>query len=231
MKIEVCADALETALIADQFGVDQIELCSALSVGGLTPNYALIEACATQTNLKVNVMIRHQEGNFVYNNQAIDVMLQDIKQVKLAGGNGVVFGCLTSENTIDIDQNKILLKQAKHLGLSVVFHRAFDFLIEPFEGLETLINMGFDAVLTSGQAPTAYEGITIIKQLVELSKGRISILAGSGVNASNASDISKTGVDVLHFTAHQTVNESTALGMGNRTVPNTDKIKSILNSL
>jgi len=230
MKIEFCIDSIDGAIAAKKFGANRVELCSALNVGGLTPSFGLIEQCAQQ-GVEVHVMIRHIEGGFNYSKDAILVMLQDIKIAKKAGAAGVVFGCLTSENKLDFESNIDLIEAAKSLNLEVTFHRAFDFVKNPAEALTSLINFGVDRILTSGQHDKAINGIKNIKELVKLANGEIEIMAGSGVNSTNAIELSKTEIDALHFTIHQSITETESLGMGVRTVIDEEKIKGILNLL
>jgi copper homeostasis protein len=173
-------------------------------------------------------MIRHLEGGFVYSDKDVETMNKDISNVSIAGAHGVVFGCLTPEKEINLDQNKQLFSHAKSLGLEVTFHRAFDFCSDPKSTLDTLIEIGFDRLLTSGQEPTAIEGKETIRRMVLQSNGKIDIMVGSGVNASNAKELSELGVDALHFTSHQTNPEKEQLGMGVKTIPNPEKIGSIL---
>lgn len=227
MIFEFCIDSIEGAIAAQQNGVKRVELCAALNVGGLTPSYGLIEQCA-QLNVEVHVMIRHIEGGFVYSQEDILVMQQDIKMAKQAGAYGVVFGCLTSENTLDMDSNIMLIETAKELNLEVTFHRAFDFVDDSIATLTSLINLGVDRILTSGQKDKAIEGIDTITHLAKQANGQIEIMAGSGVNANNALALANTGIDALHFTIHQANNETGSLGMGTRTTFDEEKTTSIL---
>ena len=228
MTVEICGDSIESYKLAKQFGAKRIELCSALSVGGLTPSMGLIEECSKIDGVEIHAMIRHIEGGFVYTEEDIATMIKDISHVSISGGHGVVFGCLTSNNEIDIEKNKNLISHAKNLGLEVTFHRAFDFCKNPDTALNVLIEMGFDRLLTSGQEPTAIEGKTVIKHLVSQSNKKIEIMVGSGVNASNAKELSSLGIDALHFTSHKVNSEKEKLGMGNKTIPDPEKIGSIM---
>ena len=229
MTFEFCIDTVEGAITAQQFGVKRVELCSALSVGGLTPSYGLIKQCA-QYDVEVHVMIRHIEGGFVYAKEDIAIMQQDIQLAKEAGAAGVVFGCLTEQNTLDMDNNILLIETARDLDLEVTFHRAFDFVQDSEKALTSLINLGVDRILTSGQQDKAIDGIDTIAQLVEQANSQIEIMAGSGVNASNSMALAETGIDALHFTIHQNNNETNSLGMGTRSVIDEEKIKKILMS-
>ena len=230
MQLEVCVEKLETALVADKFGADRIELCSALDLGGLTPSHGLIESCIEQCSLDIFVMIRPKPGNFIYNDNEISIMKKDIEFAAKSGADGVVFGCLTDVNELNIKQNKELLDLAKSLNLGVTFHRAFDFIYNKEIALSQLINMGFDRILTSGGEKTALEGIKNIKRFVKLSRNSIEIMAGSGVNPANALPLSNTGINALHFTARKSISGENFLNMGNEFVPDIEKIKAIISN-
>ena len=226
MTIEICTDSLEGAILAETFGAKRIELCAALSVGGLTPNYGLIHDCV-EKNVEVHVMIRHKEGGFIYSNSDVIIMKKDIEKAKEAGANGVVFGCLTKNNEIDTAQNHELVAFAKSLSLEVTFHRAFDFVSNFSKALEELIALKFDRILTSGTKPTAFEGKEIIEQIVKQAQNRIEIMAGSGINSINVQEIATTGVNAIHFTSHRKDANNSKLGMGSLNIPDPKKISAI----
>lgn len=230
MQIEVCVEKLETALAADKLGADRIELCSALDLGGLTPSHGLIESCVEQCSLDIFIMIRPKPGNFVYDDNETSIMKKDIEFAAKSGADGVVFGCLTGVNKLDINKNKELLDLAKSLKLGVTFHRAFDFIYNKETALNHLINMGFDRILTSGGEKTAMEGIKNIKRFVTISKNNIEIMAGSGVNPANAPQLANTGIDALHFTARKSMSGNNSLNMGKEFVPDVEKIKAIISN-
>ena len=230
MKIEFFIDSVDGAIAAKKFGANRVELCTALKVGGLTPSFGLIKQCVQQ-GVEVHVMIRHVEGGFNYTKEDVLIMLQDIKMVKDAGGAGVVFGCLTPQKELDFESNIDLIEAARNLDLEVTFHRAFDFVTNPTEALTSLINFGVHRILTSGQHNKAINGIENIKEFVKQANGEIEIMAGSGVNSTNAIALSETGIDALHFTIHKLNIETEALGMGVRTLIDEDKIRTIINSI
>jgi len=227
MNIEICINSLEGAIIAERYGAKRVELCSALSVGGLTPSFGLIKQCVQKTKVEVHVIIRPKEGGFVYNLEDISLMKIDISAAKRAGAKGVVFGVLTKDNTI-ADYNITLVEFAKTLNLEVTFHRAFDFLIDYKLGIEKLIEIGFDRVLTSGTKPTAIEGIEVIASLQKRFGDKIQIMAGSGVNKKNALQLANTGIENLHFTAQKPISINTQFSMGEVTVVDEEKIKNII---
>lgn len=227
MTFELCTDSFEGAKMAQKYGAKRIELCSALSVGGLTPSPSLTTLCSSLKNVETHVMIRPREGNFICSNTDLEIMLKDISLHAKAGAKGVVFGCLTTDNQVGLQQNITLVEEARKFDLECTFHRAFDFVDSPKEALESLINIGFHRVLSSGGQPTAMEGVAQLRQMVNQANGHIEIMAGSGVNSSNALDLSNIGVDALHFTSHHSNTLSNNMGTNN--TPNPDKIKSILN--
>jgi len=198
MKREVCCGSLDDVRAAVLGNADRVELCSALEVGGVTPSAGMIEQ-AVAMGIPVQVLIRLRSGNFVYSAEEVEAMCADIQIAKQLGAHGVVIGALTPKGDIDINACRRMMESAQ--GLSVTFHRAFDECRDPFIALEQIISMGCDRILTSGQAPTAYEGISTLRSLVESAKSRIVILAGSGVTPDNVQQIIKeTGVTEVHGT-------------------------------
>jgi copper homeostasis protein len=127
-------------------------------------------------------------------------MLTDIEVAKSIGAHGVVLGALTADRRIHVEHCQRLLEAAN--SLQTTFHRAFDVAVDPIEALEQIIELGFDRLLTSGQAATAAAGIPLLRQLCDRSQNRIIVLAGAGVNSDNAGQIvSATGVCELHASA------------------------------
>ena len=228
MKFELCTDSVEGAEIASKFGVTSIELCSALSVGGLTPNYGLIKQCVDRSKVEVHVMIRHKEGGFQVTHDDLVLMCLDIQAAKEAGAHGVVFGILDTDNQV-AESNKDLVQLASDLGLKTTFHRAFDFVPDFREAIRKVEAFGFDRLLTSGLQPKAEKGIAIIAELQQTYGHRIQIIAGSGVNVGNALKFSGSGITYLHFTARKPKNKVVQMGMGQVMVTDTEKIQQILN--
>jgi copper homeostasis protein len=227
MNFELCTDSIEGALAAEKFGLQRIELCSALSLGGLTPNYGLLKQCVKLAKVEVHVMIRHREGDFYYSKDDVELMKVDIKMAHQAGASGVVFGILNKKNEVS-NLNLELVKYAKSLNLEVTFHRAFDFTSNYKEAIDTLLKYGFDRLLTSGLESTAYNGLEIISYLQANYGNKIEIMAGSGVNPSNALDIANTGINSLHFTSRKKVDVISKFDMGARMVTDEEKIKNIV---
>ena len=183
-------------------GADRIELCMALSEGGITPSYGLIKQCVENLDIKVNVIIRPRGGDFLYTEMEFQIMKQDVIVAKELGFNGVVIGLLNADGQIDKIRTAELVSIAK--PMQVTFHRAFDRCIDPMQGLEDIIETGCHRILTSGQVPNVSNALPIIKQLVEQANGRIIIMPGSGVRANNINEIlQQTGVVDIHSSARK----------------------------
>ncbi|MBU1013641.1 MAG: copper homeostasis protein CutC [Bacteroidetes bacterium] len=187
VKIEVCVDSVESAMIAQQAGAHRIELCNNLIEGGTTPSAASIEIARKHLKIGLNVIIRPRGGDFLYSALELEIIKKDIQIAKSLGTEGVVFGMLTPEGKINEEICKSLIEIAR--PMSVTFHRAFDLCVDPFEGMETLINLGVDRILTSGQKNKAEDGLTLLTELVETANNRIIIMPGSGINEQNFSKI------------------------------------------
>lgn len=200
-KIEVCSTSLFDAREAEAGGAIRIELCSAITCGGVTPSHGLIESVMeANLNLDVNVLIRAREGGFCYTQSEIDAMCKDIEFCRKAGVHGVVIGALTADGDIDIEACQRMMEAAG--DLSVTFHRAFDICCDPFVALEQIITLGCDRLLTSGQQASAEQGAELIAELVKRAAGRIIIMPGAGINPRNITTIEqKTAATEFHSTA------------------------------
>ncbi len=202
--VEVCAGDIQSVHNAAMGGAARVELCSALSEGGLTPSEGLIRAALEVPGIKVNVLIRPRQGDFLYNDRELDVMLSDIRRCRGLGVNGVVIGALTPDGDVDKAMCSRMIEAA--CGLSITFHRAFDMTRDPQQALEDVIELGCDRILTSGCAASALEGVATLRTLQEQAAGRIVILAGGGVNPGNAREIIECGgVREVHASARSSV--------------------------
>ena len=196
--LEVCSGTLRSALAAVAGGATRIELCSALSLDGLTPSVATIAELRRRfPSLRIHVLIRPREGDFVYDEAEVLVMEQDIHAAVQAGATAIVSGALLPDNTIDLPVTARLVSAAG--GLPFTFHRAFDLVPDQSAALEQLRVLGVRRVLTSGGAPTAEAGIPALRQLVQQAQDDIIILPGGGVNRHNARRIlQETGATEIH---------------------------------
>lgn len=204
-QFEVAVDSLESALIAQDCGADRIELCADLGIGGITPSPGMIQLACERLHIPVRVIIRPRRGDFLYTDAEFEVMRRDIEAAKSAGAQGAVFGVLLKDGQVDCERTGQLVNAAR--PLSVTFHRAFDMCRDPRAALAELIDLGVDTLLTSGQAPSADEGLPLIVELVEWAAGRITIMPGAGIHPDNLRRIAEaTGAREFHFSARETVN-------------------------
>ena len=181
-NLEICAFNIKDCINISKFDISRIELCTNKKKGGLTPSKNSIIK-SLKLNIPIHPIIRPRGGNFLYNKTELRQMIESIKFCKNIGCHGVVFGILDKKNKINI---KMCKKLKTFCGnMSTTFHRAFDEIADPFDALESIINLKFDRILTSGQKKNAKEGIKLITQLAERSKNRISIMPGSGIRSSN----------------------------------------------
>lgn len=213
--LEVCVSSVQSAVAAAEGGAQRLELCVNLAEGGTSPPPLLIKEVREEVEINVRVMVRPRAGDFCYSEEELDTMRAEIQHAKVLGANGVVLGILRSDGSVDVERTKELASLA--YPLSVTFHRAFDETPDPFRALEDVILTGADILLTSGQKFSATEGQELIQQLVERAGNRIRILAGAGINESNARIIIReTGVQEIHVASHVQKNGETDSHLVNR---------------
>ncbi|MET1029312.1 MAG: copper homeostasis protein CutC, partial [Dongiaceae bacterium] len=208
--VEICVDDVAGALAAEQAGADRIELCSALSEGGLTPSIGMAGRVLAQVRrIGVQVLIRPRGGDFIVSPEECEVMLADIAAIRAlpharAVVLGFVLGALTPEGKID---EPVMRRLVAACGdVPVTFHKAFDLVSDLAAGLTILADLGVTRVLTSGGKASALEGAEILNGLVHQAAGRITIMAGGGVRANNVRAIlAATGVSEVHLRAMRSV--------------------------
>lgn len=211
--IEICCGSYEDALAAYRGGAKRIELNSALHLGGLTPSVGSLRLVKQNTDLKVIAMVRPRGAGFCYSEADFETMKMDAEILMENGADGIAFGCLDESGNIHIEQTKEIINIIKKYQGEVVFHRAFDCVKDPFESMEKLIALGVDRVLTSGLKAKAMDGVDLIAKLQRAYGDKIEILAGSGINASNAMEImEKTGIHQVHSSCKGWVTDSTTTG-------------------
>ena len=198
---EACCQNAEEAVEARRGGASRIELCERLEVGGVTPGVENIKETVEKCGLPVNVLVRPREGDFVYDSEETQQMLETINKCKSLNVNGIVIGALTPDGDIDIPLMQRLMEAAA--PLEVTFHRAFDESRNPQKSLEDIIGLGCKRLLTSGQKETAVSGRILIKELIDQADGRIVIMPGAGIMPINIYQlISATGANEYHGSAH-----------------------------
>jgi copper homeostasis protein len=187
MLNEICVDSSAAVRAAKDAGAARVELCAALLEGGITPSRGMIRQARAIAGIGLHVMIRPRGGDFLFDADEMAIMRSDIETAKDEGADGVVVGLLTPQAEIDVERTRELVALAR--PLSVTFHRAFDMTPDPMRAMETLIGLGLDRVLTSGQEATVLEGLPLIAELIRKAGNRIVIMPGGGITARNVDRI------------------------------------------
>lgn len=197
MIVEVCVDSVESAVAAQNGGANRVELCAALLEGGLTPSVGSMETARQRLSIGINMMVRPRGGDFLYSDLEFEIMCRDAEMAKRAGADGVVFGVLDADGGVDVDRTRRLIELAR--PLSVTFHRAFDMARDPFAALETLVTLGVDRILTSGQEASAWDGVDLLRELVRRAANRLIVMPGGGIHERNIERLlSETGAREIH---------------------------------
>lgn len=198
--LEIIGFNIQSCITAQQCGADRIELCASPAEGGITPPYSQIVQARKVLQIPFFVMIRPRGGDFLFSDMEFQMMLWDIKVCRNAGADGIVTGVLTENGYVDVDRCSRLVEAAYPMG--VTFHRAFDRVRDYKRSIRDVINTGCERILTSGLHPSCMEGLEILKDLVSLASGDISIMPGSGVRSSNIRQIvASTGATEIHSSA------------------------------
>ncbi len=199
MLIEACVDSVQSAVAAEKGGATRVELCTALLEGGLTPSAGAIAQARAKISIGLHVIIRPRGGDFLYADSEHEVMLEDIATAKSLGADGVVIGVLAADATVDVARTRELLDKSQ--PMSVTYHRAFDMTRDPFAALETLVELGIDRILTSGQEESAVAGLDLLAELVKAAADRIVIMPAGNIHEKNIEKIAAlTGAKELHVT-------------------------------
>ena len=203
-QLEICIDSVESAIAAQQGGAQRVELCSALTEGGLTPSIGLHRAVRSAIDIGLYVMIRPRGGDFLYSTEELAVMREDIAQARANGADGVVFGLLDEEGDVDIPRTRELVELAS--PMDVTFHRAVDMARDLNTAVEGILKTGANRILTSGAAQTALLGIAPLQQMIQTHGSRIQIMVCGGVRAENVGEIMRsTGARQFHAALRQEI--------------------------
>lgn len=201
-KVEVCIDSYESYLEIRNLPIDQLEVCSALTLGGLTPTYGLVKLILEDNpKAEIKVMLRPRMGDFLYNKQELEEIKEDLKSFLKLGVKSFVFGVLDENSEIDIKAMKEIMSLSKDSIYSI--HRAFDLTKDFTKSLKTCINLGLRDILTSGGAQSAPKGINVIKDLINLANNKITIMPGSGINSDNVLDFTSIGAKIVHLSGKE----------------------------
>lgn len=197
--LEICVDDAAGVDAAVAGGADRIELCSALELGGLTPSAALLDH-ALRAGCPIHTMIRPRAGGFVYGEDDLTLMVEEIDAAVARGAAGVVVGALRPDGELD----RVALGRFRDAArdATIVLHRAIDLVPDPVVAVSEAIALGYDKILSSGGASSAVEGMVTLAAMVAAAGERLSIIAGAGVRPDNvARIIAGTGVREVHGSA------------------------------
>ena len=210
--VEVCCGSADDVIEAKKAGADRDELNSDLFHGGLTPTVGSLLVAKRETGMKIMTMVRPREGGFCYTEAEFAVAIEDAKQLLANGSDGLVFGFLHTDGTIDVKRTAILANLAYSAGKEAVFHRAIDVVPDWKQALDILIDLNITRVLTSGQEADVSNGTETVREMIRYAAGRIQILPGAGITARNYQRIvAETGTDQIHLAAHRSVADTSVL--------------------
>lgn len=196
--LEACVDSPESALAAQRGGADRLELCGHLIIGGVTPDEWLYRKVRQVSELPVRVLIRPRFGDFCYSDWEYDMIREQVKHFSELGADAVVIGCLSPDGSLDMESMRELVDLAG--DMEVTLHRAFDVCQDASEALEQAISLGIGTILTSGQKSSCMKGADCLRKLQEQAAGRITLMAGAGVNAQVIRELhEKTGLTAYHM--------------------------------
>lgn len=203
--LEICADSVESALIAAEHGADRVELCSNMIIGGTTPSQKLFEGIRKYSDIDIRVLIRPRYGDFFYSKYELDIMREEIAMFTQMGAEGIVTGVLSCDGNLDREAMEYVLGNRTETS-KVTLHRAFDMCSQPLRAMEDAVDIGVDTILTSGQQNNCIKGLDLLAQLKLAAGDRIDILVGSGVNSDNVVKIWKaTGITSFHLSAKEII--------------------------
>ena len=210
--VEVCCGSADDVIEAWKAGADRVELNSDLFHGGLTPTVGSLRVAKRETGLPVMTMIRPREGGFCYTEAEFAVCLEDARVLLENGADGLVFGFLHPDGTIDRERTKELTGIARAAGKDAVFHRAIDVVPDWRAALDTLIGLGVTRVLTSGQAPDVSWGTAVVREMIAYAAGRIQILPGAGITPLSLERVlEESGADQIHVAIHRTLPDASTV--------------------
>lgn len=208
MRLEIAVQDVPGARLAAANGAARVELCCALQLGGLTPSQGLLKGIrAAEPALPVHTLIRPRPGDYVYDGDAVALMVAEIKEMHDGGASGVVIGALKPGGGIDYAVVETLIAAAN--GMHITFHRAVDHLsiTEASAAVPRLADLGVARILSSGGEVRAGAGLNQLRAMHEAAEGRLDVMAGGGVEIFDFAAFHAAGLRDVHLSAKRTVNE------------------------
>lgn len=196
--LEICCGSIRDAIVAHKKGADRIEINAALELGGITPQITTIKYLKEHINIPIVAMLRLRGSNFIYNEEEFLQMKLDVKELLETDVDGIVFGSLNKDKSINISQTKYICNIVHKYNKEFVFHKAIDEAIDIEKAFDDLVSIGVDRVLTSGGKHGVLEGLESLKYLQNKYGNKIEILAGGGVNSNNITRLKDVGIKQFH---------------------------------
>lgn len=207
--LETCCGSAEDAIEAWKAGSPRAELCSSLFHGGLTPSLGSLITVKKNTGMSVMAMVRPREGGFCYTDVEYEVAKADAEALISNGADGLVFGFLHPDGSLDEQRTEMIAKIAQKAGRQTVFHRAFDVVPDWKKTMDCLIDIGITRILTSGQEYDVSIATDTVREMIDYASGRIQVMPGAGITAKNMERIIReTGCDQIHLAAHKMMTDN-----------------------
>lgn len=210
--VEVCCGSADDVIQAYRAGADRAELNCDLFHGGLTPTLGELIVAKRETGMKVIAMVRPREGGFCYTQAEFATAVEDAKLLLAHGADGLAFGFLHEDGTLDVERTRVLADLVREAGGESVFHRAIDVVPDWRAAMDQLIALGVTRILTSGQEPDAPQGADTIREMIQHAAGRIEILPGGGIKSRNVDRVAaQTGCAQVHLSGHRQMADRSAV--------------------
>ena len=225
--LEICCGSADDVIEAAKGGADRVELNSNLFQGGLTPTVGSLRVVKRHVSIPVMTMVRPRAGGFCYTEAEYEVAREDARVLLENGADGLVFGFLHEDGTVDEERTRELVKIAG--GKPCVFHRALDVVPDWKRALDQLISLGVTRVLTSGQQSDVFFALDTIREMIEYVDGAIELLPGAGITLENVQKVvDATRCTQVHLARHKTlpdpsVNNNRSIYYGGALYPPEDR--------
>jgi copper homeostasis protein len=231
IKLEICSFSIQGCLNARSGGADRIELCSSPGEGGTTPSFGLVREVRETIDVPLYPIIRPRGGNFRYNDEEFQIMVNDVLAFKQLECKGVAVGVQSSDGKVDKEKLKYLSDLAWPMGITYI--RAFDLAHDAYQAIDDISSCGCERILTSGLAVSAIDAQEFIRELVQYAGDRISIMAGSGIKPENVKMlVEATGVREVHASLREPISDTSdanteKFGFGYGLTSSLEQIKKI----
>ncbi|CAM9133455.1 copper homeostasis protein CutC [Mycoplasma todarodis] len=193
LTLEVIAQSVEDVKAINKSKANRIELCSNLEVGGYTPNIELIKEATEISKIPVMVIVRNHSDNFEINDEQLNQIIKQIKEINKTKAHGIVFGAILN-NKVNKKALETIINTVENK--EITFHKAFDYVDDKESESSYLHEQGVNRILTSGRKGNP---INFLKELKETNESGIEVLIGGGVTIDNKDTLIKNGFKNIHI--------------------------------